>query len=156
MPTKKAEYFYKEMKSLTAKIGRTSLVKELIELAKQCEKLEMSKVTKQFKVDNPKLWDRISKFYTDYYYENSPAIFSDEISQREKYGLYQYKASEINPLNLIVFFALSDGKIYSDMVWKSDTKRLQDALKRRGYPQIAQYIKVSDIWRAWDLAYAFQ
>ena len=156
MPIKQVEYFYKEIKVLTAEVGRTNLVDDLVSLAKQGSKLEMKEFFQQFKLDNPELWKRFSRFYKEYHDAREPVIFCDNKNEREKYGLCLYNPIEVHPFNLIVLFALSNARIYAEQIWRDNPVLLQQALKDAGYPQIARFIKSRYIWSIFDLIYAFK
>lgn len=124
MPREAIRHLYREIKTLSAKIGELRLPVKFIEAAKERNKLKIRAIMDQFKKENPELWYRFSKFYERYKKENHPVIFGDEDS--EEY--FKYDPSKINALNLCFIIMFSQGIINESEMF-SDFRILQRALK---------------------------
>lgn len=156
MSDKKVEYFYFKIKYVCKEMERIGLSQKIICAAKKEQKDEVIQIFEQFKLDNKELWNKISKLYIDYQYERRPVIFRSEKNPIEDKGLFRYNPSKINPLNLIILFAMSNGKLYEKHVWREDSEVLSQVFADKGYSSIANYMKTKYVYEICDLIYIFQ
>lgn len=156
MTNKKVQYFYYKIKFVCDEIGRVGLSRKIICAAKSGKKDEVAQVFEQFKLENKELWSKISKLYIDYDYERKPAIFRSEKNDTEDKGLFRYNPSKIDPINLIILFAMSNGMLYEKYLWRENSEILSQAFEDKGDRRIASYMKTKYIYKIYDLIYIFQ
>lgn len=144
MHNRTIKHYYREIKFLAAEIGRIGLPKKFIEAAKKRDTYKMEEIFKEFKKDNPELWKRVNDFYERCVYK----IFYND-------GGYVYDPDEIDPINLCIIFAMSDFEMDETILFEN-WNVFQEAFRKKGYNNIANYLDKTSISTFNDLIQAYK
>ena len=138
------KHYYGEIKFLAAEIERLGLPIKFIEAAKKQDKHKMEVIFEEFTKNNPELWKRLNAFYERCIYK----IFYNN-------GGYVYDPDEIDPVNLCIIFAMSDFEMDETIIFEK-WNVFQEAFRKRGYNNIANYLNKSSISTFNDLIQAYR